>query len=109
MNRNAQIDFIEEVMKRAYSGEENTPELSKESQNTIMNSIYREFSDGNRENEVIEKKFLYISWIAAGIAATLLLISSLTFAMQHDNFESDIDELYADNTLDNLTTAMVGN
>ncbi len=107
MNRNRQIDFIEEAMKNAYSGEEDLPVVSESWQSTLMDHITTECSPEDAEAETIEKEFLYFSWIAAGIAAALIIISSITYATQPDALDDDLNELYSDNTLDNMTTSMV--
>jgi len=109
MKIDRQVDIIEEVLQRAYSqqSESELPTPSSAWKTAIMEQVREYSSPEDVEVEIIEKKFLYLSWIAAGIAAALIIISTMTFALQQDNLESDINELYADNTLDNLTIAMV--
>jgi len=106
MNREKQTTLIEEAMKRAYLKDSEIPEISQSWKHSIMDHIKADSSPEDLELKIIEKKFLYFSWIAAGIAAALIIISTMTFALQQDNFETDMHELYADNTLNNLTTAM---
>jgi hypothetical protein len=103
----SRIDLIEQAMKNAYLKEAELPEMSAAWKSSIMERINEDFSPEDTETEIIEKKFLYFSWVAAGVAAALVIISTITFSLQQNNFEDDIHELYADNTLDDLTMAMV--
>ena len=108
MKKEKQIDLVEEAMKNAYSGEVEIPEISSTWQSEIMNLITSECTPEDAEAETVEKEFLYFSGIAAGIAAALIIVSSIiTYSTQSDTFENDINNLYSDNTLNNMTTEMV--
>ncbi len=107
MDRDRQIDLIEGAMRNAYSEEIASPEFSDTWQSTLMNHIAGECSPEDAEITTMEKEFLYFSWIAAGIAAALIIISSITNVVKQDTLENDINELYSDNTLNSMITAMV--
>ena len=107
MNIEKQIDIVEEALKNRYSEEPELPELSSEWQTTLMARISNECTTEDSEAEIIENEFLYFSWIAAGIAAALIIISSIIYTTPADSLENDIQELYSNTALDNLTTAMV--
>ena len=108
MNIDKQITIIEKAMCRAYSEEPSLPEISPQWQTSLMAAIKNELPPEELEIKMMEKKFLYFSWIAASIAAVLIIFSGVMYYSPETNtLENDITALYADNTLDHITTAMV--
>ena len=94
------IDIIEEVMKRAYLETPHSSSLSDEWQDSLMNMVKESCSPDDFEMEKVEKTLIAVSWIAAGIAAALIVMSGVFYSVQSDNFENDIQALYADHLSD---------
>ena len=108
MNIDKQITIIEKAMCRAYSEKPSLPEISSSWQASLMTAIKNELPPEEVEIKIIEKKFLYFSWVAASVAAALIIISGIVYYSPETNtLENDITALYSDNTLDHITTAMV--
>ena len=108
MNTDKQITIIEKAMCRAYSKEPLLPEISSSWQASLMTAIQNAPQPEEVEIKMMEKKILYFSWVAASIAAALIIVSGVVYySPERDTLENDITALYADNTLDHITTAMV--
>ena len=108
MKIDKQITIVEKAMCRAYSEEPSLPEISSSWQSSLMTAIKNELPPEEAEIKMMEKKFLYFSWVAASIAAALIIISGVVYySPERNTLDNDITALYADNTLDHITTAMV--
>lgn len=93
------IDIIESAMKNSYNAKDNHYEISSAWKSSVMNSI-REESDNNF---AIEKRVVYFSWIAAGIAAIFLLASTIwIYNVDLGSIDNDIQDLYADNSVNEI-------
>ena len=108
MNKDKQIDLIEKAMQNAYGDEPGLREVSADWKSSLMASIKKEYSFEAATSENLENKFLRFSWVAAGIAATLIIVAGVLYSIQNNDIESDIQELYADNSMETLTMVMVG-
>ena len=106
MKNSKQIDLVEKSMQDAYSEEVELPDISPAWQTTLMKRITSECTPEDTETRTIETEFLYFSWIAAGIAAALIIISTMIYATGTDSIENNINELYSYTAFDNLTTTM---
>ena len=95
-----QTDIIEEVMKRAYLETPHSVLLPDEWQDSLMAIVNESCAPDDFEVERVEKTLIAVSWIAAGIAAALIIMSGIFYSVQSDNFENDIQALYADNLSD---------
>lgn len=103
MNNEKQIDMVEEALRRAYSDREIVSTPSAEWKSTLMFAVKEEYESEEVEVEILENSFLYYSCLVAAVAAVLILVSGIVFAMQPDNIEEDLEQLYSDNTLETLS------
>ena len=93
------IDIIESAMKNSYNAKEQHYEISPAWKDSVMNSIREE----SNNNFVIEKRVVYFSWIAAGIAALFLLTSTIwLYNVDIGSIDNDIQDLYADNSVNEI-------
>lgn len=104
MNSSKHIDMIEQAMQKAYSEEPEITDPSSEWKSALMDRITAEYTPEDTEKQTIEKEFLYFSWIAAGIAAALIMILTIISATSTDPIENNINELYSYTAFDHLTT-----
>ena len=103
MNNEKQIDLVEEALKRAYSENDGVNLPEAEWKSTLMLAVKEEYRSEVAETEILENSFLHYSWVAAAVAAALILVSGIMFSMRSDNIEEDLQELYTDNTLETIT------
>ena len=106
MKNDKQIDLIEQAFKNAYQ-EKQPQEIPAVWQSAVMAAVRREVQAESREIERTEKTLLHISWIAAGIAAILVLVFGLFFSSSGDgSVENDLQKLYVDNTMTEMITVI---
>ena len=103
MKNSKDIDLIEKAMQDAYSQIDAPPAPSSQWQNDLMSRITAEFTPEDTEKQTLEKEFLYFSWIAAGIAAVLIMVLTIISATATDPIENNINELYSYTAFDHLT------
>ena len=107
MNNDEKINILERALKVAFTAENLTSyEVSADWSKSLMERIRNEYTPDDIAVDILEKKFLFISWAAAGIAAAFLLVSSLMFSSGYDDLSYDIQSLYADSSLDNITAVI---
>lgn len=106
MDNNKQIDLIEQAMKNAYQ-EKQPQEIPAIWQGAVIAAVKREAQAESKEIERTEKTLLHISWIAAGIAAILVLVFGLFFSQSNDgSVENDLQKLYVDNSMTEMITVI---
>lgn len=105
MNNDRQIDLIEEAFKNAHQ-EVQIPDAPDIWQSTVMASIQREIKAGDLGVDRTETIMFRLSWIAAGIAAILVLMFGLFFnsAIEQDTFEDDLQNLYVGTVTNEILT-----
>lgn len=101
MRKEKQVNLVEDAMRRAYKAQDSSS-LSDEWKSSLM-AIVQEDEKVFEIEKQIEKRFLYFSWIAAGIAAALIIVSGMLYSFQSYDIENDIQELYSDDTLETIT------
>ena len=100
---NKKIDLIEQAFINARRSEESVASLSESWKVSLMQNIQAEAAEEDREFEMITRKIIMGSWIAAGIAAALVFASVLiyqTAAPDSSALENDINALYGNNIYD---------
>lgn len=103
MKNEKQIDIMEEAMKNAYNAKKAPVEIPPVWQSAVMTSIQRDASTEDRSVERTETTLLHISWIAAGIAAVLVMVFGLFFNDSSDGtIENDLQNLYVDNSMTDI-------
>jgi hypothetical protein len=105
MKNEKQIDLIEKAMKNAYLEGKTPAEIPPVWQSAVMASIQREVTAEDKAVKRTEATLLYLSWIAAGIAAILVLVFGMFFNDLNDgSVEDDLQNLYVDNSMTDMLT-----
>lgn len=104
MNKDKQIDLIEQAMKKAYLDGGNTPVIPEIWQGAVMAAVKRVPQVELKEIERTERTLLHVSWIAAGIAAVLVLVFGLFFTNNTNDgsIEKDLQNFYVDNSMTDM-------
>ena len=107
MKNDRQIDLIEDTIRNAYLTGKTPEEIPAVWQSNVMASLKREINAEKNAVSRTETTMFHVSWIAAGIAAVLVLIFGLFFntADNDGSLEDDLQNLYVDNSMIDMFSA----
>lgn len=106
MNNDKQTAIIEEAFKNAYQ-ERSLPEIPEGWQGMVMSAVRQEVIAEDAVIARTENLIFRLSWLAAGIAAILIIMFSIFFntAKDTDSLEEDLNNLYVDRYANEILTA----
>jgi hypothetical protein len=99
MNDEHKIDVVEQALKQSYVSEVPDPVIADLWQAGVMNLIREDVQRGEGNIEQTAGRLLHLSWIAAGIAAGVMLIFSLFYDSNSSGIENDFQNLYVDSSV----------
>ena len=110
MKNNVHADIIEEAMKNAYRNSTPSPEIPETWQKNLMAALREKRVPENIDFDMAASRIFRASWIAAGIAAVIVILFSIFFSPSHPGggIEDDLRNLYADNSMNELVTDISG-
>ena len=107
MNKEEKIEVLENALKHGYTaGNVNLSDLSGDWKKSQMSAVRSEYSPDDLAVDILEKKFFFISWAAAGIAAALMLVSGIVYSLNHDDLNNEIQALYPDTSIETLAAVI---
>lgn len=105
MNTEKDSELIEEALIKAFN-DQHIPEIPENWQEQVMFAVRQEANSTDKSWANAENLIFKLSWVAAGIAAILVIIFSIFFIPLNEkgSWEEDLNNLYVDKYTNEILT-----